>query len=239
MAHEGTRTDEQHEVSGDRLVAFGAGPGVVSPEAQPAGRTASARAKADRLSDLELARLCVEGDTAAQRTLFRLHRDRVHFVLYRILGSNHEIEDLVQDAFLAVFRSLRIFRGEATLGTWVDRITTRTAYRYLARRPRPTVHLEAVPPMPDERTDTARRVYLREVARRLYGYLARMPAHYRIPYALHVIDGRPMREVAEMTEASLTATKNRVWRARRRIEQRAKVDPLLGEFISPSSRRRT
>lgn len=181
--------------------------------------------------DLDLAGRCVSGDRAAQRELFQREKRRVHATLYRVLGSNAEMEDLVQESFIEVFKSLRNFRGEAQLSTWIDRITVRVAYAYLTRRRIKPTRLEAVPEMPDGDADAEQRALLREAARRMYEVLDKLDAKLRIAFSLHVIDGRPMNEVAEIMSASLVATKTRVWRARRAVDKRAKKDPLLAGFV--------
>lgn len=182
--------------------------------------------------DVELANRCASGDRRAQRQLFDEYRDRVHATLYRIMGSNRDMEDLVQEAFLQVFRSIHSFRGEAKLGTWISRITTRAAYAYIGRRRPHALALEAVPEIADGEPDAAERATAREAARRLYGVLERIEAKQRIAFALHVIDGRSIREVAEITDSSVTATKTRVWRARREVDRRARQDPLLAAYMS-------
>lgn len=185
--------------------------------------------------DRELARRASEGDREAQHAIFHAHRERVHVVLHRVLGRSREMEDLVQEAWVAVFRSLAGFRGEASLATWIDRIATRAAYRHLTRRGPSAVRLEALPPVSGEGIAPDRTLHLREVARRLYALLDRLKPEHRIAYALAVIDERPLREVAHLTDSSLIATKNRVWRARRIIEERAAADPLLREFLNGRS----
>ena len=71
----------------------------------------------------------------------------------------------------------------------------------------------------------------RQATRRLYEMLADLSAEQRTAFALHVLDGRPLREVAESQGSSLIATKMRVWRVRRELERRAKQDPLLVGFV--------
>jgi RNA polymerase sigma factor (sigma-70 family) len=184
--------------------------------------------------DLELARRCAGGDVVAQRELFRDHRVRVHRTLYRILGSNTDMEDLVQDVFLEVFRSLDRFRGEARLSTWIARITARVAMHYIGRRKPPVQSLDAMAHEVEAAAPSAEQIALvREAADRLYRALDRVEASHRVAFALHVIEGLPLREVAEITDSSLVATKSRVWRARREIEKRARRDPLLAGFLGP------
>jgi RNA polymerase sigma-70 factor (ECF subfamily) len=186
-------------------------------------------------ADQELVRACAAGDRRAQVRLFRAEVQRVHGLLHRVLGASNVIEDLIQEAFVRVFRSLRSFRGDAQLGTWIGRITLRVAYEYL-RAPRPaTARLEAVPDLSSDDPDAERQLLAREGLRRLYRILDRLDPKQRIAFSLHVIDGRPQQEVASLMAASLVATKTRIWRARREVDERARLDPLLAPFIRGGS----
>ncbi|GAB4508169.1 MAG: hypothetical protein Tsb0020_55910 [Haliangiales bacterium] len=185
--------------------------------------------------DVRLAADCASGDRAAQLRLFRTYRARVHATLYRVLGSNNEIEDLIQEAFLQVYRSLHSYRGDARLATWMSRITTRVAYAHISRRGPASVTLDAVAEPASVSADVAQQATAREALRRLYDLLEGVEAKHRIAFALHVIDGRPIREVAEMMEASPTATKMRIWRARKEIVKKAANDPWLVRFVTSKS----
>ncbi len=185
--------------------------------------------------DLALARRCAEGDSSAQRQLFREQRLRVHRTLYRILGSNREMEDLVQEVFIEVFRSLDRFRGDAKLATWIARISSRVAMAHIGRRKPPSQSLDSVPEVAAREPSAEQVAVVREAAERLYRALDRVEAVQRIAFALHVIEGLPLREVADVMEASLVATKSRVWRARRELERRASKDPLLAGFLGRSA----
>src|SRR4051794_3450450 len=115
--------------------------------------------------DLRLAARCLAGERAAQRELFHAHRRRVHATLYRILGSNEWMDDLVQDAFVTIFRSLKVFRGEASLAAWVDRCPVRVAYAALTeKRARPR-KLELVNDVAANDPSAEDRMLAREAAR--------------------------------------------------------------------------
>lgn len=185
--------------------------------------------------DLTLARRCVAGDRAAQRELFEREKRRVHAALFRILGSNAMMEDLVQEAFLEIFRSLASFRGEATLGTWIDRCTVRVAFAYLTRKRPRVAQLELVPEVPANDASAEQRVMMREAARRLYAELDRIEPVHRLAFTLHAIDGRSLEDVAQLMDATVVATKARVWRARQSLEKRARKDALLASFLADES----
>src|ERR1700685_725484 len=91
------------------------------------------------VQDVLLVDRCLTGEVAATRELFRKHRTRVHACLFRVLGGNRDMDDLLQEAFLQVFQSLRGWRAEASLATWIDRVAVRVAYRYLTQRGRRVV----------------------------------------------------------------------------------------------------
>lgn len=185
------------------------------------------------VEDVLLVDRCLTGEPAATRELFRRHRARVHACLYRVLGSNRDMDDLLQDAFLQVFQSLRSWRAEASLATWIDRVSVRVAYRYLSQRGRriqtdPLIDEDSVPG--GEATDD-RRQLARDGVKRLYAALDELGAAARLAFTLHEIDGRSIAEVADLVGSSVTATKLRVWRARNRIETAAAADPVLREFL--------
>jgi RNA polymerase sigma-70 factor, ECF subfamily len=181
--------------------------------------------------DREFVARCVAGDRAAQRRLFDREKRQVYATLFRVLGSNQQLDDLLQDVFLSVFRGLHTFRGESSLSTWIDRCTVRTAFAHI-RSKRGRNHLELVAENVAASDPSAeRRTLAREATRRLYDALDRLEPKHRLAFTLHAIDGRPIAEVAELMGSSVVATKARVWRARRSVEKRAKADPTLAEYL--------
>ena len=193
--------------------------------------TAAARAAAARAHDLQLVQRAAAGDRGALRTVFLEQRARVHRVLHRILGSNRDIEDLIQDAFIEILRGLPTFRGDGSLGQWCQTIAVRVAYLAISRRRPPGVDLALVEEKVADRTDVHRDTEVREAARRLYAALDRIEAKQRIAFVLAVLDGNSLAEVAALTETSLFAVKTRIWRARRELMRRAKKDAVLGAYL--------
>jgi RNA polymerase sigma-70 factor, ECF subfamily len=187
------------------------------------------------VEDVLLVDRCLTGEPAATRELFRKHRGRVQASLYRVLGTNRDMDDLLQDAFIQVFQSLRGWRAEASLATWIDRVAVRCAYRYLSQKGR-RIRTEE---MTDEDMGggegaSASRQMARDGVKRLYAVLDDLGPAARLAFTLHEIDGRPLAEVAKLVGSSVTATKLRVWRARKKVNEAAAQDPILSEFIAPS-----
>lgn len=189
------------------------------------------------VEDVLLVDRCLTGEPAASRELFRRHKQRVHASLFRVLGSNLDMDDLLQEAFLQVFQSLRGWRAEASLATWIDRVAVRCAYRYLAQRRR---RITTEPITDDDIVEIAvlepghgtHRQLARDGVARLYAALDELSPAARLAFTLHELDGRSIAETAELVGSSVTATKLRVWRARKRIETVAAEDVVLREFLA-------
>lgn len=179
---------------------------------------------------LELAKRAAAGDRAAQRALFEALRRPMHSILYRVLGANRNMEDLLQEAFIEVFRSLPSYRGDAKLTTWADRITTRVVYRYM-RRQRPAFGSDAEADDAIQRTTPEAELQAKEGLRRVYATLSTMKPEYRVAFALFAIDGRSLKEIADATSVSVIAAKSRVWRARRLLNERARSDAVLAAYL--------
>lgn len=152
------------------------------------------------------------------------------------MGSNAQVPDLIQDSFLEVFRSLPTFEGRSKLDTWADTIAARVAYRYLSMKTRRPSHLRLVEDVQEDRSTDESRYAARRAVESLYAILDGLDAKYRIAYTLYVIDERSMAEVATVTAVSVVAAKNRVWRARKMVSERAHHNMALREFIKKELR---
>jgi len=180
--------------------------------------------------EAELVAACLAGDVAAQRALFRREFGRVNATIYRILGPTREVDDLVQETFIAVFRGLARFRGEARLATWIDRIAVRVALDHVRARKGTPVALGVIDEPADASVPDAQ-AHAREGLRRLYAALAQLSPEARIAFALYAIDGRSIAEVARLVGTTVVTAKVRIWRARRELMKRAAEDPVLKELL--------
>ena len=87
--------------------------------------------------DREWLRRLRSRDERAFRELVAEHRDRVYNITYRMLGNRHEAEDVAQEVFITVFKTIETFREESKFSTWLYRVTVnhcKNRIKYLARR---------------------------------------------------------------------------------------------------------
>jgi len=179
------------------------------------------------------------GDREALGELFLLHAVAVRRLLTSVLGPTVDLDDLIQDVFLQVHRSLGGFRGDSRFGTWLHRVTVNTAVSHLRRargRP-PPASPEAIADLADRPgSDAWERLTGREMVRRLYRILDELTPRRRAAWTLFDIEGHSIAEVATILGVPAAVAKSRIWFARREIRKRAAGDDLLGPLLEELER---
>ncbi len=180
----------------------------------------------------ELIRRFQQGDRKAFTEIFRRHRADVARLVFRMLGPVAEAEDVIQEVFLQVHRSLGDFRGQSKFTTWLHRVTVNVvlmARRAARSRPvfagEPLAEREADGRMlPDEDVIRRRRI---DAFRRL---LDRLPEKKRAVYVLHELEGMSPAEIAEVVGAPVLTVRTRLFYARRELEEMMREEPALAQL---------
>jgi len=195
----------------------------------------AAKAKIRGVSDASsLVTRCQEGDRAAFRELFHTHRHDVARLVFRMTGSPTDVEDLVQEVFLQVHRSIGDFRGDARLSTWLYRLTVNVVLMHRrAAKSRPQLVGEAVaaPPkdqrlLPDEQVARKRRMAA------FYRMIDRLSEKKRTVFVLHEIDGLTPQEIAKIVEAPVLTVRTRLFYARRELAAMIREEPDLAGLVA-------
>ena len=172
------------------------------------------------------------GDRWAFTELFRRHRTDVSRLVYRMMGPSADLEDIVQEVFLQVHRSIGEFRGQAKFSTWLHRVTVNVvlmARRAARSRPvltgeTPTEYEPDAGLTPDEDAMRRRRI---DAFRRL---LERLPEKKRTVFELHELCGWSPAEIAEHVKAPVLTVRTRLFYARREIEAMIREEPALAQL---------
>jgi RNA polymerase sigma-70 factor (ECF subfamily) len=169
------------------------------------------------------------GDEAAFEQVVRAYGGRLLAVARRIVGTEEDARDVVQDAFLNAFRSLDRFEGNAKLSTWLHRIVVNAALMKLRTRKRkPEQSIETLLPAFlddghheerfqswDEPVDKLmERAENRELVRK---QIDALPEGYRTVLVLRDIEGLDTEETAKVLGLSVNAAKIRLHRARQAL----------------------
>lgn len=170
------------------------------------------------------------GEANAFRALFVRHRSEVARLVYRMLSAPADLEDVVQEVFVQVFRSLKDFRGQAKFSTWLHRVTVNVVLMHRrAARSRPVLTEEissdriedGAQALPDE--DVERRERVRAFQR----LLGRLADKKRIVFVLHELEGMSPGEIADVVGAPVLTVRTRLFYARRELESMLREEPSL------------
>ena len=212
---------------------FGNGSGVTATAMPFQAAARPARAPEDE----GLLRRAVAGDAAAFKDLFVRHRSDVARLVYRMLSAPSDLEDVVQEVFVQVFRSLKDFRGQSKFSTWLHRVTVNVVLMHRrSARSRPVLTEESPEdvvaddrqPLPDDEAERFERM------RAFERLLARLAEKKRVVFVLHELEGLPPQEIAEIVGAPVLTVRTRLFYARRELEAMLGDEPSLAGLRSLS-----
>jgi RNA polymerase sigma-70 factor (ECF subfamily) len=152
--------------------------------------------------------------------LYRAYAPYVGAIAARMLGRDHEVDDLVQDTFVSAVRGLAGLREPLAIKGWLAKITVRLATRRLrARSIRRALHLDrdvldyepiCAPSASDEQ---------RAQIAKIYRVLDRLPANERVAWVLRYVEGEPLHRIPELCACSLSTAQRRLARAQAALEK--------------------
>ncbi len=184
-------------------------------------------ANGDFASEGELLKGLRAGDARAYRLLVERNSADVYSVALKLLGDEHEAEDVLQETFLSAFRAIGGFEGRSQLSTWLYRIAYNASLMRLRKRKRMSAFSLDQPPagpnavdetlsrhlvdwsaVPDEQLMTA------EARREMDRAIAELPETLRSVFVLRDIQGLSGAETAQVLGITVQAVKTRLHRAR-------------------------
>jgi RNA polymerase sigma-70 factor (ECF subfamily) len=190
-----------------------------------------ARQAPAELTEAEAIRRAQAGDGAAFEFLYQLHGRRVYALCLRMMNNPADAEDLMQEAFLQLFRKIGTFRGESAFSTWLHRMTVNVVLMKLRKKSLPVTSLDEATD-PDEETGGPRKdVGAPDL--RLSGAVDRvnldrcvekLPPGYRTVFVLHDVQGFEHNEIANIMGCSVGNSKSQLHKARTRLRELLQED---------------
>jgi RNA polymerase sigma-70 factor, ECF subfamily len=183
--------------------------------------------------DAQIVERCLSGDETAWEDLVKQHTRRVYSICYRFVGNDTEAQDLTQDVFLRVFKSVKSFRaGEGSFTVWLTRLTRNLLIDHYRRskQDRATDSIEDQLPVLEEKTAIESRTDSllagREASEALQGALKKLSPELRETVILRDLEELEYREIAQVLSVPEGTVKSRLNRGRAelaRILRRQKV----------------
>ncbi len=157
---------------------------------------------------------CLHNDRRAQKELYCMYCDAMYSTIFRMLDNEDDANDVLQDAFIEVFRNISSFRFESSLGAWIKTIVIRTAIRFAQKR----VVMEVI-----DNENPVHDIVL-EIPDYIDGELLEksilsLPEYYRTVFLLTEVEGYAHAEVAQMLNINENTSKSRLLRAKKLLQK--------------------
>ncbi len=186
---------------------------------------------ASKLSEPEVIRGAQNGDPEAFETLYRMHSRRIFALCLRMLKNSAEAEDLTQETFLTVFRTIQAFRGRSAFSTWLYRVAVNLVLMHMRKKTIPQTSLDEIRERQEESHD--RRLELSAPDLNLKGLIDRLTLERafaqllpesQLEFVLYEILGYAHREIAQLRGCSTGNSKLQLHRTRLRLRRLIQQD---------------
>ncbi len=173
--------------------------------------------------DRELVDKTLEGSERAFRSLVERYHALVFSVVRGVMGQRDDVEDVVQEIFIKIYRNLPGYRGDARLSTWIYRISRNEAINAVSRFSPETEPIDDSAILagrearPDERLERA------QAKSRIDELLATLDEQHRIAIELRYMGEKSYAEIAEIMEIPIGTVKTNIFRAKAALKRRLSV----------------
>jgi len=188
-------------------------------------------------ADNQLVERCLGGEEVAWEELVKVHTRRVYAICYRFTGSDHQAQDLTQDVFMRVFRSLKSFRaGEGSFAVWLSRLTRNLLIDHYRRTKleRASDSIEDQLPLLEEKTAAIGRtegmLAGREASEMLQAALQKLSPDLRETVILRDLEELEYREIAQVLKVPEGTVKSRLNRGRAELARVLRQQTGLSKY---------
>ncbi len=154
---------------------------------------------------------CRKGNRAAQRKLFDAYKKAMYTKAYRIVNNSDDAHDVLQEAFLEVFKDIHQFRGESSLGTWIKTIIIRKALR----KQRIEFRYESLEERHHEGIEWPNALS----GEHLHQAIQALPDGYRAVFTLVEVEGYSHKEVSSLLNISEGTSKSQLYHAKKMLQK--------------------
>lgn len=173
------------------------------------------------------------GNRMAFRELFRRHRTDVARVVFRVIGPSADLEDVIQEVFFQVHRSLQAFKGQSKFSTWLHRVAVNVALQHIRKKRAslPQATIADVPDAPDTdgHASPLTAALSGERLAAVYRVLETLSDKKRVVFVLHDLQGVPASEIARTLSTNVLTVRTRLFYARKEFYEKLRLEPSFGE----------
>ncbi len=165
----------------------------------------------------ELIQLCLDNDRLAQRKLFEAYAPKMIVVCRRYARHQAEAEDIMQEAFIKIFKNLDKYKREGSFEGWVRKIMVNTSLKYISRKhfTHEKIMLES---LPENALDPS--VFSKINEEQILDLIQELPDGYRHVFNLFAIEGYSHKEISKMLNIQESTSRSQLVKARRILQNK-------------------
>ena len=165
-------------------------------------------------SDIDLIKACLNGNNDAFSELVTRYKKLIYNVVYNMINDKQEINDIAQEVFIRIYRSLGRYNPEYKFSTWSVKIATNFCLDVLRKKRVDTVSIEDLVSV-SSNVDTPEEQYVsKERSAKIREAVDELPEKYRVPVILFHKNGLSYEEMTKIMNEPMTIIKNRLYRGR-------------------------
>lgn len=168
------------------------------------------------MTEKDLIQGCIRGDRKCQETVFRRYAGKMLAVCRRYARHQMEAEDILQDAFIKVFKNMGSFQDRGSFEGWVRRIVVNTALKNIDKK---SFTNELIGGELEYEAGAAPSVYSELGEEDLLNMIASLPEGYRVVFNLYVIEGFSHKEIADLLGIGESTSRSQLVKARKLLQE--------------------
>jgi len=176
----------------------------------------------------QLVQQCIRGDAKAQSMLYAQYSKAMYNICLRMVNNRMDAEDVLQNAFVEVFRGIKSYKGKSTIGAWIKRIVINNNIDFLKKK---RIYFEEI----NDRTEVI--VEDKKPDASVYDIgtvkhnITLLPDGYRVVLSLYLLEGYDHKEISGILGVSEATSKSQYSRAKKKLKQLIASDMLQREII--------
>ncbi len=168
----------------------------------------------------KLIEACILNNAKAQMQLYDLYCNAMFTIAVRYVNNSMVAEDLMQEAFIKVFKNLEHFKGEVTLGAWIKKIVINQCIDYLKKKKIELValHENTLNIVIDNDWSVNEEVSVLQIKKTIDS----LPEKYKVVLNLYLIEGYSHSEIAQILNISEVASRSQLMRGKNKLKSKLK-----------------
>ena len=172
-------------------------------------------------NEKELIRLCLNDDKKAQRKLVDKYGPPIFGYIKYYLNNASEAQDILQEVFIAAFKSLPSFQGESSLYHWLKIIAKNKIYHHIKTKWKSSVDVIEPTLFPDSVMDETILSTINK--NEILAEVDKLPEINKVVFLMHVVEGYRHQEIATILEISEEACRSRLFKAKKILQESLKT----------------